>query len=124
MDEDDGQWLSYVELAVHRGISRASAERLVRRKGWRRQSDNQGNVRVLVPVQADGRAGNPGDIVRQMASLQQSFDAAIAAFRTDLERERGRADRAEAQIEALRRADADRKAASLIARLRAAWRRE
>ena len=97
MDDDDGRWLSYVELAALRGISRDSAERLVRRKGWRRQADNQGNVRILVPNPiADGRTDSQPDIVRHISRLQESFDAVIEVIRADLDRERSRADRAEA----------------------------
>ena len=46
----DGRWLTYGELAQIRGISKASAERMVFRNGWRRQKDNQRIVRALVPV--------------------------------------------------------------------------
>src|ERR1700744_52422 len=46
----DGRWLTYDELAKVRGISRASAERLVLRNRWRRQRDNQRTVRILVPL--------------------------------------------------------------------------
>jgi hypothetical protein len=47
-DDEGRKWLSYSEIAVLRGISRASAERLVRRR-WRRRPDNRGVVRAYVP---------------------------------------------------------------------------
>jgi hypothetical protein len=49
MDQDDGRWLTYPELAAARGIDKASAIRLATRKHWRRQRDNRRVVRVLVP---------------------------------------------------------------------------
>ena len=49
-DSPNGRWMIYEELAADRGISEASAKRLVRRhKTWRRQADNRGIVRVFVP---------------------------------------------------------------------------
>jgi hypothetical protein len=45
----DGRWLTYQELANIRHISKTSAIRLVMRHRWRRQRDNQGGVRILVP---------------------------------------------------------------------------
>ena len=59
-DIEDGQWLTLAELADARHTSEASATRLVRRHTqWRRQSDNQGHVRVLVPTETL-TAGRPG----------------------------------------------------------------
>jgi hypothetical protein len=49
MEQDDGRWLTYPELAAARGIDKASAIRLATRKHWRRQRDNRRVVRVLVP---------------------------------------------------------------------------
>ena len=49
MDQDDGRWLTYPELAAARGIDKPSAIRLATRKKWRRQRDNRRVVRVLVP---------------------------------------------------------------------------
>jgi hypothetical protein len=50
--DSDTRWISFADLAARRGISRASASKLVRRHGWRRQTDNQGHVLILVPVDA------------------------------------------------------------------------
>lgn len=41
--------LTYSELARVRGISKASAERLVHNRKWRRSKGNDGRVRVMVP---------------------------------------------------------------------------
>ena len=49
-DDDDGRWLTYSELAKARSISKESAERLVRRHRWRRQTDNHGLTKVFVPA--------------------------------------------------------------------------
>jgi hypothetical protein len=46
---DGARRMTYAELAVVRGISALSAERLVRRR-WPRQTGNDGVVRVLVPL--------------------------------------------------------------------------
>ena len=47
--DDGGTWMTKGELARVRRISVASADRLIRRQGWRRQPGNDGRVRVLVP---------------------------------------------------------------------------
>jgi hypothetical protein len=53
---DGARRMTYAELADVRGISAASAERLVRRRRWSRQAGNDGVVRVLVPLtEAQGR---------------------------------------------------------------------
>jgi hypothetical protein len=46
---EDGTWLTYGELAEIRGIDRHSAVKLVARHRWRRQKDNRGTLRILVP---------------------------------------------------------------------------
>jgi hypothetical protein len=132
---DGDRWMTYAELATVRGISRASASRLVRRRKWRRQTDNQGNVRILVPVAESERPDNPMDIVRMLD----------ATFREQIEHERNRAERAESRAEAAEqalaaergradilrdrlgeaeRADEAQKARGRWRRLRAAWRGE
>jgi hypothetical protein len=60
--DDGGTWLTKAELARVRRISVASADRLIRRQGWRRQPGNDGRVRVLVPSDwIKPGAGNPTD---------------------------------------------------------------
>jgi hypothetical protein len=58
--DDAGVWLTKAEFAARRQISQASADRLIRRQGWRRQPGNDGRVRVLVPEGAlGGRESRP-----------------------------------------------------------------
>jgi len=47
---DGARRMTYVEIAESHRISVSSAERLVRRKHWRRQVGNDGVVRILVPL--------------------------------------------------------------------------
>jgi hypothetical protein len=49
--DQSARWISFNDLAALRGISRASASKLVRRHGRRRQTDNQGRVLILVPAE-------------------------------------------------------------------------
>src|SRR4051795_9955883 len=48
-NEPDARWLSYDDIADMRGIDRASAIRMVRRKQWPKQDANDGTTRVAVP---------------------------------------------------------------------------
>jgi hypothetical protein len=41
-DDPDVRWLSYAQIAALRSISRASAERMVRKHRWRRIVNNHG----------------------------------------------------------------------------------
>jgi hypothetical protein len=102
---DSARWRAFAELAAARGISQASASRLVRRRRWRRQTDNQGRVRVLVPSEdnepgdAHGHRPRPGVGLRsRLRNLSRS--------RVRANREQQRADSAEARAErAEQRAD-------------------
>jgi hypothetical protein len=137
---DSARWMTFTELAAARGISRASASRLVRRRKWRRQSDNQGNVLILVPPEDSEQADSPMDIIR---SLETTFREQIEAERSRADRaeaardsERARADdlrehqdrlraevdSAKAELAKLRQADATRRGQGRWERLRAAWR--
>jgi hypothetical protein len=103
--DDGGRWMTYPEIAALRRITRASAERLVQRRRWRRQADNRGHVRAYVPgewceppplaVQPDIRNDIPQDIAPIVAPLQ----AAIAALQQQLEYATRQADRAETRAE-------------------------
>ena len=107
----DIRWLSYAQIAKIRGISRASAERIVRRAKWRRQVDNQGVTRAAVPLAyAEPERTNPPDSQVEIPPGANSLQAAIDALReqqdhertawreergrlvADLDRERARAD--------------------------------
>jgi chromosome segregation ATPase len=48
-NEQNVRWLSYDEIADMRGIDRASAIRMVRRKHWQKRDANDGTTRVAVP---------------------------------------------------------------------------
>ncbi len=207
--EPGSRWLTHRQLAEIRGISTASAIKLALRHGWRKQKDNRGTVRCLVPPEwaspkdtqamasADERADTGADKSSEISFLRGAYEAALEAKKAQIdalegqiealkgeivsktaliesfeaEREgllaaQARADRAEASIagernradalrdrldaaqdelrqardaadqtrqhtrdaedaiEALRRADAERKSRRRWARLRAAWRGE
>ena len=83
---DDVRWLSYGELGQVRGISTASAIRLVFRRKWRRQDGNDGTVRVAVPVdEANPQrevADNDGDgIGREISQVVGLLETATAMLR-------------------------------------------
>ena len=111
---DSARWMTFAELGAARGISKASAIKLVRRHGWRRQRDNQGHVRALVPLtwaerEGDGEPDSPPDVSTDtgiaagalaaletaVMTLREQLDA--AHFRADGERQR--ADDLRAQID-------------------------
>lgn len=100
-DETDARWMSYAELAEARRITVSSAIRLVVRRGWRRQADNQGTMRALVPPKwsepAPGRDLDPAlrrtieELEESVAMLRQRAETA----ERDAKADRDRADRAE-----------------------------
>jgi hypothetical protein len=116
-DAANGVWMTKADLAGVRRISVASADRLIRRQGWRKEPGNDGRARVLVPRtwvgprrpgpadrtaadptdSLDAPRGDPSDNTRPLSVLQ----AAILTLRELLDRERARADRAEAAREML-----------------------
>ena len=126
----DGRWLTFAELGQSRGISKTSAMKLVSRHGWRRQKNNKGQIRALVPLAWVG-----GDDAREpnntadMSRAIRAFDSAIATLREQLVRETGRTEAAErartaltvqlAQAEAGRAAERSRAEADREARTRA-----
>jgi hypothetical protein len=107
--DDGGRWMTYAEIATLRRITRASAERLVQRRRWRRQADNRGHVRVYVPgewceppplaVQPDIRHDVPQDITQIVAPIVAPLQAAVAALQQQLEHATRQADRAENRAE-------------------------
>jgi hypothetical protein len=160
-DEADGKWMTYAELASARSISRASAARFVRRHKWRKQEDNQGNVRVFLAapdtdpddLPAIARAiavlhADPSALNDQIAHERSRADAAdtradkaeIALRETEAALTAEQAARAaataraeiaemvlasaEAEAAALRQAEQERRARSLVGRIRAALRGE
>jgi hypothetical protein len=105
--DDPGTWMSKAELAAARGISLASAGRLIRRhSNWRRQPSNDGNtIRVLVPRSAldrpkDDLEGRP--TVSPKDDLEDDLTGdrrTSAAFETAILAWQGRALAAESRIE-------------------------
>ena len=83
----DGRWLTYDELAKMRGITKASAERLVLRSRWRRRRDNQRVVRILVPldrlsgdVSDDASEDISGDVLSDVSGISAAFETALEAI--------------------------------------------
>jgi hypothetical protein len=99
--------VTLAELAEFRRITKLSAARLVRRHRWRRQTDNQGRVRVLAPPDAiEARPDSPADSPADIFAVIRPLEAAIDTLREQLgraeqgrEAERSRADRAEARAD-------------------------
>jgi hypothetical protein len=101
------RWLSYDELAEIRGIDRASAIRMVRRKRWPKQESNDGTTRVAVPASVIRVTrhpvtdlGTPSDKNHVLSGDKdqtiKALEGEAAALREALARESARADRAEA----------------------------
>ena len=103
-----GRWLTYAELGRVRGISKASAERLVRRHKWLRQEGNQGVAMALVPLSMIEETVNKGDQAhREQESVSpdkgqdtrgdvthgEALTAAINALTARAERAEAEADR-------------------------------
>ena len=117
-DTPDAKQLTYTELGRLRGISRESAERLARRRKWKRTVGNDGQTRVAVPpdwatlVAPD----NPEDVRGRRVDPVPALRAAVeelreqgSALRDQLsrevaraDREANRADKAEGEVSALR----------------------
>jgi hypothetical protein len=108
-DTEAGRWLTYRQIADLRRISKASAERLVRRHKWRRQEDNQGATRALVPPEwadadPDRLTDSPPDIRPDIrGDGAPDITPSIAAFEAALAAIHGAKD---AEISTLRQANA------------------
>lgn len=97
--------MTLAQLADARGISKASATRMVRRHKWRRQPGNDGLVRVLVPpgqaerppADAPRRAQKPGVLAVIEAALSAQARAEARADRLEVELTAARAEVAEAR---------------------------
>jgi len=136
-DSADGvELLSYAELGTRRGIGRASAERLARRRKWKRIPGNDGVTKVAVPRDwATLAPDDPGDVRARRVDPVPALRAAVEELRHQLRREGDRADKQEARAEtaeqrayaaeqeaaALRADTSARLSAGRWARLRAAW---
>lgn len=90
--EPGSRWMTHVELAEARGISTASVIKLALRHGWRKQKDNRGAVRCLVPPEfanarkdsrvdrTSGAGADAGaDKSSEISVLQFAYHAALEA---------------------------------------------
>jgi hypothetical protein len=126
IDDEDvaagGSWMTIATLAQKRRITKASAWRLVTRRGWERLKGNDGAVRVYVPrgqqqSQADVSRDDPidspndgpTDTAPDMGAIVSAKDETIANLREHvadlraaLGKAEGHAQSAEAQVDELR----------------------
>lgn len=120
-DGDGGSLrLTYAQLAEARGISKASAERLVRNRKWPRLLGNDGVAIVIVPPGEAAPGASPGSwggkpgrrrpprnpppdhAPDPLPDFRGMIEAAVAPIRAQLDHERARADQAEETAAALR----------------------
>ena len=106
-DDSDIRWLSYQQIAGLRGISRASAERMVRKHRWRRTVNNHGMTVAAVPLDyAEPERSNPAERPHERsAEIRPDLSAlerAIDTLREQLVRERDRGDIATTERDAVR----------------------
>lgn len=94
--------LTYRELAERLAVKPESARKMVQRKRWQRVTGNDGQVRILVPVEAlppsrdeapDSPPDSPGD---SPAVYARELETRIEGLRMLLQAESRRADTAEA----------------------------
>jgi hypothetical protein len=124
-DTGDGtRWMTYAELAAARGITRSSATRLAFRRGWQRQTGNDGQARVAVPAaaQAPPHDAIPGimDAVTPVATHDSQGVEALIREQQRADRAEARADLAESQATAARGLAEQRTADLTAALVRAA----
>ena len=74
---DGARRMTYAEIAESRRISVSSAERLVRRRHWRRQVGNDGVVRILVPLDDAQDRGQRADSGKDQSVRTTSEDVRI-----------------------------------------------
>jgi hypothetical protein len=147
----EGRWMSYAELATARHTKRTTVVRLARARRWPKQPANDGTIRILVPPgwdEPDERSPRqppsaPAEAPPEEPPAAQAFllaleeinrahVAEVEALRSladgvlmQLADAQGAAQRAQAEAEELRQADAARRAQrdamGRLARLLAAW---
>ena len=83
VDEARARWLTHAELAALRCISTASAIKLALRHRWRKQKDNRGTLRCLVPPEwatgKDKGADDGADTSAAINALQAAMDTLLEA---------------------------------------------
>jgi dynactin complex subunit len=93
--------MTYAELAEKLGIKEPSAKRLVRRhRAWRRQADNQGSVRIFVPLEAIKAREDVRNDVRDdiREGIRRDIPAVMTALDEVIRGLTARAERAEAEV--------------------------
>ena len=88
---DDTRWMTYAELAQVRGIREPGAVRLVQRRKWERHKGNDGSTRVAVPLSELRPSPHVTPAVTPVTPDSGGVEA--------LQRERQRADQAEARAD-------------------------
>lgn len=91
--------LTYKEIADRFGVQIASARKMVQRKHWQRTTGNDGQVRILVPIDAlpspiglkdshgDSRTDSPKDIHTRELELEiEKLKALLEAAEQDRDR--------------------------------------
>lgn len=95
-DMSDGYWMTYDELAAFRRVDRASAIKLANRRGWPKQPNNTGLLRVLVPsdwhdrmqARRDRHEDKSAPVAIDTSSFAAALDAVIKPYAEFVERER------------------------------------
>ncbi len=75
MDEENGAWLTYAEAGQRLGVSAESVRAKAIRKGWRRQSGNDGRTRVLLPL--DERTAGQQPVNARSTPVRKAVDPAL-----------------------------------------------
>jgi hypothetical protein len=81
---DDGQWMTYAELAEARGIKLRAAVRQVQRQALRRQPGNDGKTRVWVPYDILEASPRPEQKPSQRPSPRPGHSATSQRWRGSL----------------------------------------
>jgi hypothetical protein len=102
----DGRWMTHAELAQARGISTASAIKLALRHRWRKQKDNRGTLRCLVPTEFTNPNRDTGAVAAADGGVDASaaiaaLQAAVTMLGDQLTHERTRADTAQTRLDDL-----------------------
>jgi hypothetical protein len=108
----DTESLTYRELADRLGVKVESARKTVQRRRWQRATGNDGQVRVLVPVQYlpqsqglpldPGSDSHPDSSGVEVDALVRELEAQIGGLKALVEAEQRRAAAAEADRDAWR----------------------